>query len=141
MLIAQRPLAHICKFNRSLRAGVHKPIAAGGVEFGGGDDFRELFHIRGFYIDNVEALVLNVEIPQINPKVVTADERLPIAIHGDAVYVVCVGVGIRLSGYSGHDGIMMCHSGKLQHRGILERRARGPRGTSSTNRTGWSKLV
>jgi hypothetical protein len=120
VLIAQRPLSHIGKLNSPFRAGVHKPVAAGRVEFGGGDDLGELLHVGRLYINDVEALVLDVEIPQVDAKIVAADEGLPVAVHRDAVYVVRMGVGVRPPGHSGHNGIMVRHPRKLQHGRVLE---------------------
>lgn len=72
MLVTQSPLAHIRQLDRSLRACVHEPVAAGGVEFGGRDDFRQLLHVCGLDIDNVKTLVLDVQIPQVDPEIVAA---------------------------------------------------------------------
>ena len=63
VLITKRTLTHICQLNRAFGACVHKPVAALRVEFGSGDDLRKLFHIRRLDIDNVEALILNVQVP------------------------------------------------------------------------------
>ena len=75
-----------------------------------GDDLGQFLHIRGLDIDNVEALVLYIQIPEIDSQVITADEGLPIAIHGYAVDVVCMGIGICASRNSCHDGVMVSHT-------------------------------
>jgi hypothetical protein len=90
------------------------------VEFRSRDDFGQLFHVCGLDIHNVEALVLYVEIPQIDSQIITADECLPITVYRNAVYVVSVGVCIRSSGHGGDDGVVVCHAWQLQCRGIFE---------------------
>lgn len=120
MLITQGPLAHVGQLDGTLGTGVHEPVTAGGVEFGGGDDFGEFLHISGFNIDNVKALVLNVKVPKVDTKVIAAYERLSVTVDGNAVDVVGVGVGICAAGDGGHDGVMMGHPGKLQQGRVLE---------------------
>lgn len=120
MLVAQCALSHVGKLDRPFRAGVHEPIATGRVEFSGRDDFCELFHVRGLDINDVEALVLDVEVPQIDSKIVAANEGLSVAVHRNAVYVVRMSVGVRPPGHCRHDSIMVCHPWKLQRRWVLE---------------------
>jgi hypothetical protein len=107
MLVAECALSHVSKLNGSFGAGVHKPIAACRVELGSSDDLSELFHVRWFDIDNVEALVLNVEIPEVNPEVVGADKRLAIAIDGDAIDMIGVGICVGFAGNGCDNGIVM----------------------------------
>ena len=114
MLIAQRSLPHVGELDCAFRAGVHEPIAASGMELSSRDDLCQLFHVCRFDIDNIEALVLNVKVPQVDPKVVAADESLPIAVHRDAVDVICVCICICPPRDSCNDRIMMCHPWKLQ---------------------------
>lgn len=66
MLVAQGTFSHISKLNSTLGAGIHEHVAAHGMEFGSSNDFSELFHVGWLDIDNVEALVLDVEIPKID---------------------------------------------------------------------------
>lgn len=142
MFIAQGPLAHVGQLDGALRAGVHKPVAAGGVEFGSGDDFGEFLHISGFNIDNVKALILNVKVPKVDTKVIAAYESLSVTVDGDTVDVVCMGVGICPSGNGGHDGIMMGHPRELQQRRVLERRTRrGSRDAAAADGPGGRELV
>lgn len=63
MLVTERILSHVRQLYRAFRARVHKPIAALWVEFSCGDHLCQLLHVRGFDVDNIEALILNVEIP------------------------------------------------------------------------------
>jgi hypothetical protein len=50
------------------------------VKLGSSDDLSELFHVRWFDIDNIEALVLNVEIPEVDSEIVGTDKGLAITI-------------------------------------------------------------
>lgn len=90
------------------------------MELGGGDDFCQLFHIGRLDINNIEALILNVEVPQIDPEIVTAYERLAIAVDGYAVDVIGVGIGICSTRHGSNDGVVVSHAGQLQLRGVLE---------------------
>ena len=121
VFITQCSLAHVGQLDGALGASVHKPVAAGGVEFGGGDDFGEFLHICGFDVDNVKALILNIKVPKVDTKIIAAYEGFSVTVNGDAVDMVCMGVGICPSGHSSHDGIMVCHAGELQQRRVLER--------------------
>jgi hypothetical protein len=108
MLIAQGAFSHISKFDSSLGTRIHKPVTTEGMELGSSDNFGELLHIYWLDVHNVEALVLYIQIPQINSQVVAANESLPVAVDRDAVDVVCVCVGVCPTGYGGDDGIVMC---------------------------------
>lgn len=121
VLVTQRPLSHVGKLDGALGTGIHEPIAAGGVEFGGRDDFRQLLHVRRLDVDDVEALVLNIQVPQVHPQVVATDEGFPVAVDGDAVDVIGVRIGVRLPRDGGHDGIMMRHAREFQQGRVLER--------------------
>lgn len=120
MSVAQSAFTHIRELDCSLAAGIHEPVAALRMEFGGGYDLGELFHICGLDVDNIETLVLYVEVPQVYPQVVAGDECFSIAVHRDAVDVICVGVGIGPARHSSHDSIVVCHPRQLQFSGILE---------------------
>lgn len=113
MLVTQRTLPHVCQLDGAFRAGVHEPVATDGVEFGSSDNFCQLFHIRRLNVNNIEALVLNIQIPEVDPEVIAADEGLAITIHGNAVDVICVGIRVGFAGNGGHHGIMMRQSWEL----------------------------
>ena len=120
MLVAECTLAHIRQFDGSFGAGVHEPIAALRMEFGSSNDFGELFHVCRFNVHNVETLVLNIEIPQIDAEIVTADEGLTIAVDRDAVDVVGMGVGVSTSRDCSNYGVVMGHAGKFEIGGARE---------------------
>lgn len=133
MFIAQRALPHIRKLDGALAARIHEPVAAHGVELGGCDDLCQLLHVCRLDIHNVEALVLYIQVPQVYPQVVTANERLPVAVHRDAVDVVGVGVGIGSPGYSSNNSVVMGQSGQLQLGSIAELGSGGRSRRSSTS--------
>jgi hypothetical protein len=80
VLVTERTLAHVGELDGALGAGVHEPVAAHGVEFRGRDNLCKLFHVRRLNVHDVEALVLDVQVPEVYAQVVTADEGLPIAV-------------------------------------------------------------
>lgn len=142
VFIAQRSLSHIGEFDRSLGTRVHKPVAACRVEFSGRNHLRQLLHVGGFNIDNIETLVLDVEVPQIHSEVIAANEGFAITVDGDAIYVIRMGVGVCSSGDGGDDGIMVCHPRELQCRWIFERYTRSPgSATSSTDGTSGREIA
>ena len=77
------------------------------MELCSSDDLRKLFHIGRLNINDIETLVLNVEMPEVYSKVVTADECLSVTIHGYAVDVVSMGIGVCSAGYRSDDSVMM----------------------------------
>ena len=112
------------------------------MEFSGSNDFGELFHVGRFDIDNVKALVLDIEVPKVDTKIITAYEGLSVAVDGDTVDVVCMGVGVCPSGNGGHDGIMVGHPGELQQGRVFEgRTGRGSRDTAAANGSRGRELV
>jgi hypothetical protein len=50
------------------------------MKLGSCDDLGQLLHVCRLDVNNVEALILNVEVPQVNPEIITADEGLAITI-------------------------------------------------------------
>lgn len=134
MLVAQRTLAHIRELDGALRARVHEPVAAEGVELGGSDDLSQLLHVGGFDVDNVETLVLYVQVPQVDAQIVAADECLAIAVDRDAVDVVRVGVGVCSTGYGSNDGVVVGEARQLEVGGVFELRSREWSSSTSTAR-------
>lgn len=120
MLIAKCTFSHICKLDCAFRARIHEPVAALRVEFGGRDNFCELLHVGWLDVDNVEALVLNVQVPKIDAQVVTTDVSLTVAIDGNTVDMVCMCISICPSWDRRDNRIMMCQAWELQVGRILE---------------------
>jgi hypothetical protein len=79
------------------------------MEFRRGDHLGQLFHVCRLNIDYVEALILDVEVPKVDAKIVAADEGLAITVDRYAIDVVCVGIRICPPGDSSNDGVMMGH--------------------------------
>src|SRR5450432_2886788 len=67
MLITKSTFPHICKLDGSFRAGIHEPIATLGMKLCCCNHFCKLLHISWFNIDDVKALILNVQVPQVYP--------------------------------------------------------------------------
>ena len=107
MLVAQGALAHIRELDGTLGASIHKPVATQRVEFRGSYDFRQLFHVSRFDVHYVETLVLNVQVPKVDPQIVAADKGLAIAVDGDAVDMIGVSVCVRSARHSGNDSVVM----------------------------------
>lgn len=84
------------------------------------NNLGELLHVGGFDIDYVEALVLNIEIPEVDTQIVTADEGFTIAVYRYAVDVICVSVRISSSGDGGNNGVMVRKARQLQIRRVPE---------------------
>jgi hypothetical protein len=113
MLVAQGTLTHVGQLDGALGTRIHEPIAANGMELSRCDDLCELLHVGWLDVDNIEALVLDVEIPQIDAQIIAADECLPIAVDRYAVDMVGVCIRIRLSGYCRNDSVVMCEPWEL----------------------------
>lgn len=114
MLVAKGALPHIGQFDRALRAGIDKPVTADRVELSRCNDLRQLLHVCRFDIHNVETLVLDVEVPQVDSEIVTADKGLAITVHGDAIYMVGVSIGVSPPRYSCNNCVVMCQARQLE---------------------------
>ena len=140
MLVAQGTLAHVCEFYCAFRARVHEPITALWVKLCSSDDLRQLLHICRLDINDIEALVLDVEVPKVDPQVIATDESFPIAVDRYTVNMVGVCVRIRSARYSCDNSIMVCHARKLERRSIAERDMVCPWRTASSC-TCWCKIL
>lgn len=120
MLVAEGSLAHIRKLDGTLRACIHKPVAAQRVELSSGDDLGQLLHVRRLDVHDIEALVLDVEIPKVDSQIITADKGLSITVDGYAVDVVGVGVGVGATRDSRNDSIVVRQARELEIGGVLE---------------------
>ena len=69
-------LSHVTQSDGSFAGAVDEEIALLGVELGGGDDLRELLHVGGLDVHDVEGLVRDLHVPQIDPQVVRRQIRL-----------------------------------------------------------------
>lgn len=85
------------------------------MKFGRRDDLRQLFHISWLNVNNVEALILDVEIPEVDPQVIAADKCFSITIYRNTVNVVRMGVGISSSRDCCNNTIMMRHPRKSEN--------------------------
>jgi hypothetical protein len=97
-----------------------------GMELGGSDDFCQLLHVYRFDVDDVctrhkrrsrdykgasltEALVTNIKVPEIYPKIVSGDVSFLIRIDRDGMDVVCMSVGVNLAWNGGDDVVLLGH--------------------------------
>jgi hypothetical protein len=110
MLITQRAFSHVGQFNGALGTGIHEPIAALWVELSRSDDFCQLFHVGRLDVDDIETLILNVEVPQIDPEIIATNESLAVAVDRYAVDMVGVCIGVCATGDSRNDGIVVRHA-------------------------------
>lgn len=90
------------------------------MKFSCRDHLCQLFHICWLDVDDIEALVLDVQIPQVDTEIITTDECLPIAIDRYAIDVVRMGIGIGLSRNSCYNCIVVCEPWKFQIGSIAE---------------------
>ena len=90
------------------------------MELCGGNDFGQLLHVGRLDVNNVEALILNVEVPQIDAQVVTADVGFAIAVHRNAIDVISVSVGIHTARHGCNDCVVVCHAGEAEIGGAAE---------------------
>jgi hypothetical protein len=104
-------------------------------------DFCKLLHVCRFDVDDVEALVLYVEVPKIDPKVVTTDEGLAVTVYRNAVDVVSVRIGVRLLRHCCNNGIVMCHPGEFQVRRGAKMYIGIPHRSSTFWYTAWCQLM
>ena len=63
---------------------------------------------------HTKALVTDVQVPQVDPQIVSGDVCLAVRVDGDRVDVVSMRVGVDLARDSRSDGIMRCHAGQSQ---------------------------
>lgn len=78
---------------RSLTAAVHQQVALDRVELGSRYHLRQLLHVGGFNVHYVEALVGDLEMPQVDAKVVRREVGLLVGV--DRYRIDVVGVGVR----------------------------------------------
>ncbi|KAK1239566.1 LOW QUALITY PROTEIN: hypothetical protein MKX07_001020 [Trichoderma sp. CBMAI-0711] len=102
-----------------------------------------LLHVGGFDVNDVEALILDVEVPEVDAQIVTANERFAITVDGYAVDVVRVGVGVGPSRDGGNDGVMMCETGQLEIGRVPEvlRRGQGSKAAAAAYRAAGRYVV
>lgn len=114
MLITKSLLPHIRKFYRPFAGSIHEPVTTDGMKFRSCDDLCKLLHVRWLNVDNVEALILDVQVPQVYSQVVRRNESLPVAVHGYAVNVVGMRIGVHPPWHCCHNGIVVRHAGEFQ---------------------------
>ena len=120
MFVTESSLPHICQFDGAFTRCVHEPVATYRMELRSCDDFSELFHVRRLDIDNVEALILDIEVPEVYPQVIRADVGFSIAVDGYAIDVIGVCVGVDSPRHSSNNRVVMCHTREFEIRDTSE---------------------
>lgn len=142
MLITQCALAHVRQLDCALGTRIHEPVAALRVKLGSRNDFGKLLHVGWFDVHNVEALVLNVQVPEVDPQVIATDKSLAIAVDRYAVDMIGVGVGVGLARHSGDNSVVVGQSWELQVGSAPEVDIGVPdRATSASNTSSRRKFV
>jgi len=113
------------------------------VELCGSNDLGQLLHVCRLDINDIEALILNVEVPQVDAQVITADVCFAIAVDRNAIDVVSVGVGIHATRHGGDDCVVVCHAREAEVGGAAEVFVGSSDRTAanSTTRTGRSEIL
>lgn len=111
------------------------------MEFSCSDNLCEFLHVCGFYVNNVEALILDIQVPQVDPEIITTDKSLPITVYRDTINVIGVGVGVSASRNGGYDGVMVRHARELQSGGIFEGDVRRAGSTSAADGASRGKVM
>jgi hypothetical protein len=68
-----------------------------------------------------EALVADVQVPEVDPQVIRGDVGLLIRVDGDRVYMVCMSIGVHLPRDGSYDVVLVGHTreAKMLRRGRL----------------------
>ena len=80
--------------------------------------FRQLLHVGGLDVDDVEGLIGALHVPQVDAEVVGREVGLRVRVHRDGVDVVCVGVGEDAARARLHHELH-----RLEHRNLEDRTA------------------
>jgi len=133
MLITQSALSHICELDGSLGAGIHEPVAALGMKLGGRDNLGKFLHVCRLDIHNVEALVLDVQVPQVYAQIITTDERLSVTVDRNAVDVVGMSIGVRPARHCSNYCVVVREPRQLEIARIAEMLRQGAGRTPATS--------
>mmetsp|Transcript_51447 Transcript_51447/g.129077 ORF Transcript_51447/g.129077 Transcript_51447/m.129077 type:complete len:219 (-) Transcript_51447:624-1280(-) len=112
MLVAQSGVAHIAQLDDALARTVHENAAVCGVELGGRDYLRQLLHVCGLDVHNIEALVVDGQVPQVDAQIVRRDVCFPVRVQRHGINVVCVSVGENTARGGCHHDLLHLHGWK-----------------------------
>ena len=90
------------------------------MKLGCGDHLGQFLHIGRLDVDDIEALVLDVEVPQIDTQIITANEGFSVAVDRYAVDVISMRIGIIPSRIGSNNGIMMSKAREFEGRSVTE---------------------
>jgi len=81
-----------------LGAAVGEEVALGRVEFRGGDHFGQVLHVSRLDVDDVEAGVATLQVPQVDAQVVCTNVRLAVLHRGQDFMCGFIIRGVRIEG-------------------------------------------
>ena len=70
MSVTQGSHPHVTQADEALARAVHKVVAVGWMELGSCNHFCKLFHVGWLDVNNVKALVRDIQMPQVDAQVV-----------------------------------------------------------------------
>ena len=95
------------------------------MKLGGGDNLCKFLHVHRLDVNDVcrksveekvllfwqrtEALVGDVQVPQVDPQIIGGNVRLLIGIHGNRVYMIRVRIGIHFSWHCRDNVVLLRH--------------------------------
>jgi len=81
VFVAKRRRPHVAIPDRAFARTVHERRAVLRMKFCGCYHFRQVFHVSGFDVDDVERLIRYLQIPQIDPQIVGTHVRLIVTVN------------------------------------------------------------
>ena len=84
------------------------------MELCGGNDLSQFLHVCWLYVHDVEALVLNIEVPEVDTEVVTADKGFSIAIDRDAIDMIGMSIGVVAPRYGSNNSVVVSEARKFE---------------------------
>lgn len=103
-MIAERGLTHVTELDNSFAGTEHEEITLLWVTLGSSDDLGQFFHVGRLDIDNIEAVISCLEIPEIDAKIISGDKSLGITVQRDGVDVIGMSASENASGGGRHHG-------------------------------------
>ena len=80
LIVAQRRLTHVAQAYDALAAAVDEQVALFRMKLGRRDHLVQLLHVGRLYVDDVEALLGDLEVPQVDAQVVGRHESFLVAV-------------------------------------------------------------
>mmetsp|Transcript_4104 Transcript_4104/g.14695 ORF Transcript_4104/g.14695 Transcript_4104/m.14695 type:complete len:419 (+) Transcript_4104:662-1918(+) len=93
VLVTERLGTHVHQADGALAAAVREEVAVVRVELRARDHLGQFLHVGWLDVHDVEA-ALGGQVPQVYSEIIRREVRLVVAVHGDGVDIVGVGVGV-----------------------------------------------